>query len=67
MQSIKYNTAMENSLKGLFVNFKTSYSDTVVLKRSILYAISMGSHLQVGIKIIELLNCFNIGNYILIY
>ncbi|XP_060853749.1 folate transporter 1-like isoform X2 [Rhopalosiphum padi] len=47
MQSIKYNIAMENNLKGLLLNFKTSYSDTVVLKRSILYIISMGSHFQI--------------------
>ncbi|CAH1720414.1 unnamed protein product [Aphis gossypii] len=46
MQSIKNNTAMENNLKGLLANFKKSYSDTVVLKRSILYAITMGSHSQ---------------------
>ncbi|XP_008178375.1 thiamine transporter 1-like isoform X1 [Acyrthosiphon pisum] len=47
MKSIKYNTAVENTFKGLLFDFKASYSNTVVLKRSIWYIISMGSHFQI--------------------
>ncbi|XP_025193682.1 thiamine transporter 2-like isoform X2 [Melanaphis sacchari] len=48
MELIKYNnTAVENNLKGILLNFKTSYSDIDVLKRSILYTINLGSHFQI--------------------
>ncbi|XP_022169851.1 thiamine transporter 2-like isoform X3 [Myzus persicae] len=47
IQSIKYNNSVKNTIKGLLFDFKTSYSNKVVLKRSIWYIISMGSHFQI--------------------